>query len=246
LSKIDLPLKVLAVSVFATILAISVTTTDFLRDTAAQWVMALAAVGALIVSIWAVIILQQTLKMTVRAIAAGRLSTRQTIKTVQENAQRELRAYVSVRPVAIKGLVAGEYPVVLYEMTNTGSTPAYKLKSAASIALMKYPATSLTVTMDPASQPHQVTVFPGQSHQAETNRKHTINQDQIYSMLRGDEYRLYVIGLVTYEDAFGKKRETEFCCIVGGDRLTKSLEGRKPDGWADLLFEFAPFHNAST
>jgi hypothetical protein len=66
------------------------------------------------------------------------------------------------------------------------------------------------------------------------------------TQITGSEYRLYLIGSVTYEDAFGEPRLTEFACILGGERLKYSMLHPNPDGWADAYFEFAPFHNHAT
>jgi hypothetical protein len=77
--------------------------------------------------------------------------------------QQELRAYISVRPVSIKGFAPDHGPVVLYKMTNTGSTPAYKVLHAASLFLMKYPAMKIGgMNFEGVRAP--VTIFPQETH----------------------------------------------------------------------------------
>jgi hypothetical protein len=214
-------------------------------DGPAQYLMALAAFGALGVSIWAVWILKDTLRATMLAVRASRHGTQQTIKVVQENAQRELRAYLAVKPIFVNGIAAGQRPVIIYEVKNTGSTPAYKMKHAAKLIFGKYPLYTLNILSD-EGEDAPVTVFPGETHQGQTQPQQTISAEQVSQVLTGNEYRLFLVGHATYVDAFKNTQTTEFCCVLGGQRLKYSILNPKQDGWSDAFFEFAPFHNEST
>jgi acyl-coenzyme A synthetase/AMP-(fatty) acid ligase len=198
LQKIDGPLAALIAAIFIVVAAISMTAASF----PAYW----TALFTLVLTI----------------------STSGLWFETRRQAQRELRAYVSVKPIAIKGFAAGERPVIMYEMTNTGRTPAYDLSSAGQLFLMEYPATRIG-NVNVEGTRREVTLFPGQSHQAQTQPIHTINEGQVAAVLKGEEYRLYVIGFVTYVDAFKRLQKTEFSCVIGG-ALQTALFKRLPAG----------------
>ena len=158
-----------------------------IRDTLAQWVMAITGLAALLISGLAAYFLWATLKL-------DRLSK-----------QAELRAYLGIVDAGIIDRGEGDklFEVIL---RNTGSTPAKNV-------IARHGARALTSSgdfNDPPAVKRIGTVMPGAApifnvvHDSE-------NWPETLRFSRSDRsIGFYVFGRITYEDAFGHPRWTEY------------------------------------
>ncbi|HEV7603042.1 MAG TPA: hypothetical protein VGO49_22640 [Bradyrhizobium sp.] len=70
----------------------------------------------------------------------------------------------------------------------------------------------------------------------------------VMQVLAGDHQRVYLFGVVIYEDAFGEKRRTKFCCYVGGHEFARivHLAQQQKSTAIKMPWDFAVLHNEST
>jgi hypothetical protein len=142
------------------------------------------------------------------------LLTRQAIASSDSVSRAELRAYVGVTIGAgsyqerEKDIKFGGNPV----LTNTGKTPAHKVRYRNNAAILREPL------------PPNYVFAPGQNEVGEyvigMNLPMTMfivvddfcDEQDVASIMTGTNGRaLYCWGKVVYEDAFGDEHETDFC-----------------------------------
>jgi hypothetical protein len=147
-----------------------------------------------------------------------------------ETGRANVRAYLTV---ALGGVIPQNKETsfryeVRMTIQNVGNTPAYNVRSNAHADLLPSPlpddfqlpafvaASSGVSTMGP----HQNSFFT-----AVVNRIYT--DDEVHEMEFGPNKQLYVYGTITYEDAFGKSRETNFCQVIpwlkGGGFMNRNI-----------------------
>lgn len=161
------------------------------------------------------------------------------VRDAKKTAERQLRAYVSVDGVNIKPLAPGEPAFVTLAIQNHGDTPASDLDFSGAIEIFSHPLQdNHTFLPEPSWQKIKVTLFPksaAHSAGAVTNRPLTPEEIAVVSN-KASGRRLYVYGMVKYQDAFKKPRQTEFCFSI-----TDIDQMKLPNGRA--YFEMARVHN---
>jgi hypothetical protein len=155
------------------------------------------------------------------------LLTRQAIASADSASRLELRAYVGV--TVGTGCFQDRDKGIKFEatptLTNTGKTPAHKVRYRANAAALREPL------------PDNYVFAPGQNDMGEyivgVNNPMIIHivvddycdQQDVASIMAGTDGRaLYCWGKITYEDVFGDRHETDFC-----HRLFFYPDGDKPE-----------------
>jgi hypothetical protein len=145
------------------------------------------------------------------------LQTDELIKTMKDTAVRELRAYVCLTKAQI-AFKDTKLPVMQIYMKNCGKTPAYEVRWWHGTRVWKYP---LDVPLPEAPQDLRMATAilapGGEPHVMIAKPREPIPDPLIQLVLHGDpRATLYQYGRVTYKDAFGIARHTNYRLIHGG------------------------------
>lgn len=179
------------------------------RDTYAQWIMMLATIAATAVSLWAVIILNRTLRATavgVSAAADAAEAATAANELFERNSRRELRAYVFPIGAILVGTDKAT-PNINIQFKNTGVTPAYRVtvrwKVAPTHASIGF---DLPDTLIPLIQPN---IGPGQPITI-SKIVQPSGWANILTDLQNPIIELHAFGTLRYVDAFGATHFTNF------------------------------------
>ncbi len=148
------------------------------------------------------------------AVAANAKSANESLGVYKDANIRQMRAYLTVGLGAvIKQDTATNYRFeVRMTLQNVGNTPAYKVVSNVRADVLPFPLPQdfqPPPIVDTGSGtnvvgPHQNFVLTGI-----VDRMYS--DDEINEIQNGSTKRLYIYGKITYEDAFGISRQTNFC-----------------------------------
>lgn len=159
-------------------------------------------------------------------------------------ARRQLRAYVSVTPLGLHRLEAGNRPQIECIVRNHGLTPAFNIRHYFSMAIL--PAnTPVPPELPPPTQNIETdhTIFPGTS-KAWFNYEHDVRASDVASIMSGDN-TLWIWGKVEYRDAFRQKHHTEFNAFVDGisyARYLSAISSGKKDV-SEFVWTYGNRHN---
>ena len=139
----------------------------------------------------------------------------------KDTAQRQLRAYVSVIVEKQPDLDGPGTPEVVFLFKNTGQTPAYHVDSRVSIFTGSDSLTEEDIKRTNAflrGMPESESVlFPGQEFRTSSvpGTGLPLSAQQKIAISMGAQV-LWAMGAVTYTDAFGYRRLTNFRLYMGG------------------------------
>lgn len=180
------------------------------RDTFAQWLMAAFGVLATGISIWAVFLLKQTLRATRDAVAEARSATtaaERSVDVAQEIGKAQTRAYLAAHKAILHDLNAGRDFAFEIIIKNFGQTPAYKVNIFSGLKVLKadldkVPSIKMQITRTNDIYPGQEVFFT------------ITGNPKAWPMMRGlvnsGSYDLFVVGEVTYCDAYGNEGKNGF------------------------------------
>ena len=142
------------------------------------------------------------------------LSTIGLWTATRRSAERQLRAYISVRP-SDAVIAMGQVPVVKCTVVNHGVTPAKEVTRLVGVVIADYPL--------PPSMPFNYIVMPSllvskavlhpnqETHFSAVSGGLPLSGADFQAITTQSNRRLYVVGRVGYRDAFGQDRETKLC-----------------------------------
>jgi hypothetical protein len=137
--------------------------------------------------------------------------TARDLQVMQDTAQRQLRAYVSVSGVT-KVEDLGEWQgagfAVRVEVKNDGQTPAYDLLHWAKIELREFPLVG-RLSIHCVDEDTREILPAGSKTVAFATCRHGLTASEEQAII-ANEKALYVCGEVDYLDAFGGRRLTQF------------------------------------
>lgn len=154
-------------------------------------------------------------------------ATKSLVTGAENTAQRQLRAYVFVRPVGTFFLYDGDScrVTITFAFKNHGQTPAYRFLEFAEIRNFMVPTTVEIRTPDPIEPLTEISLGPGAEIEGTVwgiMDRNTLNE-------LGSSFRkIHVTGVGRYVDAFGQARETKFCFYV--ENLGELLAGHTGTG----------------
>lgn len=146
------------------------------------------------------------------------LATRRLVVGGENNAERQLRAYLAIKPRNAVNV----YPELIgradFIIENTGQTPAYNVRYVAMFDILEHPLVD--------HQGDLIEPEPGEKipTQAIHSHAHTIGSARADRAMTFDEWaqitngshRVYLAGAVFYTDVFGIERKTKFAAFIGG------------------------------
>jgi hypothetical protein len=165
----------------------------------------------------------------VLAVFTGRLwfsteklsvATKRLVEGAEDTAKRQLRAYFLVKDGTISNLSAGQMPVAVVTVSNSGQTPAYDVTHWAVLVYDTFPPSTPRDMDDPEQMPrHHV------GPQAQLNVTAPLDGDkpggrnlttQEWDSLKSGKGALYFFGRARYVDCFRNPHFTEYCMFIGG------------------------------
>ncbi|WP_230292442.1 hypothetical protein [Croceicoccus sp. Ery5] len=165
----------------------------------------------------------------------------------RRTSRAQLRAYIAVDAVTLYLNPETGEAVADLQINNTGQTPAFHTVWAGNIRIADdgQIERDLAVTSREQAQgigrPTETAVSNGRPANATIYSNEPLTQEQIDAGVRGEK-ALYVFGYVWYEDAFGKKRVTEFCFRA----YEVPPSSPKVNDPVEMRWYMAPFHNNAT
>jgi hypothetical protein len=159
------------------------------------------------------------------------------------------RAYITVDSYELQMEGAGEKIRFNFTSTNRGQTPAYDAHFFGIVKVLPYPLPK-GFTFNPASEEttRSKTIIPRDgSQRGHKDAEAPLTRSEFAAILDGSKFRLYFTGVVRYNDAFKKPRETWFCVSAGGPplaALTKSGASIRVD--ASDIFAFCDVGRETT
>lgn len=131
--------------------------------------------------------------------------------------RRQLRAYVSAQPNFISSSDGNTFPWANFELKNGGQTPAKNMSHCATIQAMPYPLPQDYVVPTIENSPSPATILPpGTPLVGTVTALRPFSPDEIDGIQNGSR-RIYVYGILKYQDVFGKWRTTNFGSSVKAD-----------------------------
>lgn len=184
--------------------------------------------ATLIANAYATLAARHAAKASIKSADAAEAA----VKHAADNAERQLRAYVSAEVDNGEIKIAGDEgatnrtATLNLVMRNRGQTPAHGLTHWVKFDTADYPVPNLDYT-PPVEYGAKVVLHPGAGRIRPQEKK--LSSELLKQVRAGDATRLYLWGVVSYVDAFGEKRETKFRLMYGGPKSTE----RSTMWWCD-------------
>ena len=167
-----------------------------------------------------------TLWLVIATIVIASIGMLQWWET-RNTAKRQLRAYVGVRPSTLKIVTTWEW---IFDITNYGQTPAYRLIDNAIVDICPYPLPPKFPFPElPAPEPSAAVIYPNMVYYTGVARaKRDFTQEELNKIKSGTTHRLYIFGMLKYVDIFGISRTTKFCYSAIKDPFVAVSQGAFP------------------
>lgn len=165
-------------------------------------------------------------------------ATQTSVATLRERTAMQMRAYVSV--LINNGLYQERDKNLKFDVRpqviNTGHTPAHKLTYWATAEILPFPLPEdFTFPEGEDSLKAGFVLGPHQTIIANATVPDFVDDAEVAVIKGGRERRVYVWGIVFYEDAFGEPRHTRFCHNIfwingpNGELVTGNYTGQHND-----------------
>jgi hypothetical protein len=129
------------------------------------------------------------------------------VKGADRTAERQLRAYISVEPAHFdfkRGTNKAILCVARFKIKNSGQTPAYNVRIDTDFRVAPWPLTGDLATLQKNAIQFNRSIGPNDFVPGGAEKGQNIAN-------AGPTDRLYLLGRISYRDAFEKERETWFC-----------------------------------
>src|ERR1700722_5498736 len=137
------------------------------------------------------------------------VATRQLVIGAEKTAERQLRAYLMIKSVRLEGLKDGSCPRAIITFKNSGKTPAQNVTHWAKLGFSTFPDMAQLPETDRSQPMPPGAVAPGGKIIMSSGSDKPLNAPTM-NVLENGTYAIYLAGEIRYEDALGKKRETDF------------------------------------
>lgn len=185
-----------------------------------EWMAAVAAFAAVVQAVIAGVMIRGLRHAEVQAEAAMA-----SVKIVQDNSERQLRAYINVIDVTLVGYSATSWGRVKVRFRNSGQTPAHNL-TMAFCSHITVPAMLDQLSIGPV---FQMTAPSYLGAGAEDYIQYTVGAAAVErnaEQLASGELVYAVVGRIDYVDVFGAARQTGF----GVHRVMDAPDGQLYEG----------------
>jgi hypothetical protein len=174
------------------------------------------------------------------------LATRSLVKSADNNAQTQLRAYVSVVPTSISTI--NPFSVALC-FKNHGKTPAHdECFEYGGVAVWEDPLPAeWSIPQTESEYVSRMVLHNDAPGYFGLTHERALTSEEIKQVTDPDSnLRIYVYGSRTYRDVFGHPHFTQFCRFFRpNDALRNALNCATYDS-KDLQFQYSAQHNEST
>jgi hypothetical protein len=151
------------------------------------------------------------------------VATRDLVRSADDTAKRQLRAYVFVSGSAVTNVVEGNgIPEAQVVIQNFGRTPAYAFVNVTGFGMNAYPhpqSIRLTIPEKEFSGPiAKSDLGPTQSQMSTTDwkeKKRPLRQEEKTALAQG-KLIIYVYGEIRYIDTFDRPQWTKYRYMMGG------------------------------
>jgi len=143
------------------------------------------------------------------------LATRRLVRTSQNTAVQQLRAYVFAKPDDPIPFDPSKILRVPVKVRNFGQTPAYGLTSALYIGFYRFPLDSPLDMPIYDTMASKSPLAPGEYVTQYAVLTDRLNQTEI-NIIKSSKAAIFVSGELVYHDAFKKRRRTTFCLYSTG------------------------------
>jgi hypothetical protein len=165
--------------------------------------------------------------IAIGALAAGLLQFCALVVTIwvmDRSAKRQLRAYVAVAVTDIFDPGEGLKTRGAFIIENFGETPAYEVSYLAALIVLQHPLPDkqADILIPHEDQPlPTMAVHKGQKSPGEAffDQQEPFSPEAFTLATTDENYRLYMVGIVEYRDAFRIKRKTRFAAYIENDVL---------------------------
>lgn len=141
-------------------------------------------------------------------------ATKKIVSTMEANARMQLRAYLSVAPLACvpQDKTTGWKHEVRMIIHNTGYTPAHTVNFSICARVMDFPLPD-DFELSLPIQEHTAAghIAHGQQFFIVASLEDFISDQKLEEIVKGNGQKLYVYGTVKYKDVFGEEHYTNFC-----------------------------------
>jgi hypothetical protein len=183
-------------------------TTDLVDLTFWQSVIGFLGLVALFYTLF---LTRQSNKAAIKAATAAENS----VLVASDTAELQLRAYVLLENASVTNLAAGNLPNIAIKIKNFGQTPASDFHHWAVVGFQPFPLDGELPKSDKSIPTTRAVIPPGGDVEGTISYNRFMTDSDIEGIQKG-EVGLYLFGFITYTDAFGKPRETQYCTFVGG------------------------------
>lgn len=204
----------------------------------ADWWAKAFGIGAILIGIVQAVIFG--LQLCVFGLQAKRL--KETVKKMDDTAIIQLRAYLSGRARAIEGFRAGGKPAITVYLENCGQTPAFKVAHYGTLMIQPYPLEGDFDLLPPRDEPLSSTSVTAKSDDLRVviPWDKELNPAEVAAVKQENAtMRLYVVGVLVYDDVFKKRRYEKFCAAC----TPSSLKQIGASGNGDVSVEYMQYHN---
>ena len=143
-------------------------------------------------------------------------ATRDLVAGTADYSRQQLRAYLGASETFITDVAAGEKPAVECTVRNFGQTPAYRVSYWAETKLLDSQADTFERG---EAEGGARTVNPGRDGFIIKSKLAEPLTEEDMSKIKLGTAAIYFYGVISYRDAFSRRRKTEFRYQHGGPRL---------------------------
>jgi hypothetical protein len=159
-------------------------------------------------------------------------STNKLWEAGEANANRQLRAYVSVSAKELTGVFTGATPTIVLTVTNAGHTPATHVMSWCRIHFVEWPCKEEPCIETTNLSEGSISILgPGQPTNIGDDLRRYLTAEEVVKLRPKGGYRLLIKGQIAYRDVFGDSHLTMFRLLSWG--VGDSADGEVECRWAD-------------
>lgn len=140
---------------------------------------------------------------------------RRTVGHMEESAEKQLRAYVMISDGTVTDLRVGNEPKARIIIKNSGQTPAYDLQQWSVMGSGPYPLNGSLPDRDHHVPLPALPLAPNGSLEIIRSLGKLITQ-HVYDGVVAGEAAIYIVGRISYRDAYGIDRVTNFRLLCSG------------------------------
>ena len=132
------------------------------------------------------------------------------VNAVEANSEKRLRAYVqlSVDPTMVIYITDSQPLYCRIDIKNVGQTPAHKVEFHGNICAAELGRALPDIVIP--KEKSRIVIHPGQGFGSTISADNPITSADVQRLREDPEYRVFLYGLIEYEDIFGIPRATKF------------------------------------